>query len=46
MLRLDAADAQLWITEAGPLKFMWEIVKANATKSTPDLGERTDISLH
>ncbi|MDP3175619.1 MAG: pyridoxamine 5'-phosphate oxidase family protein [Phenylobacterium sp.] len=46
MLRLDAADAQLWITEAGPVKFMWEIVKANATKSTPDLGERTDISLH
>ena len=45
MLRLDGADAQLWITDAGPLKFMWEIAKANVSHRTPDLGDRANLSL-
>ena len=46
LLCFDCVNAQLWITETGPLKFMWEIAKANATGRTPDIGDRADISLH
>lgn len=46
LLRLDAVDAQVWITDAGPVKFAWEIAKANATKSEPDLGRQADLSFH
>ena len=46
LLCFDGVNAQLWITETGPLKFMWEIAKANATGRTPDIGDRADISLH
>lgn len=46
MLCLDCHDAQVWVTEAGPLRFAFEIAKANASKSRPDLGERTNLNLH
>ena len=46
MLRLDAEDAQVWIAEAGPIKFAWEIARANARGQQPDLGGRTDLNLH
>lgn len=45
MLRLDAHDAAIWLSEAGPVKFAYEIAKANATGSMPDLGERANINL-
>lgn len=45
MLRLDAEDAQIWLSEAGPVKFAYEIAKANATGSMPDIGERANIDL-
>jgi general stress protein 26 len=45
LLRLDCHDAQVWITEAGPLRFAFEIAKANATKTRPDLGDRADLNL-
>lgn len=46
MLRLDADDAAVWLSEAGPLKFAWEIMRANATHRQPDLGERASLDLH
>jgi general stress protein 26 len=46
LLRLDARDAEVWITEAGPARFAWEIAKANATREQPDLGGRTTLNLH
>ncbi len=45
LLRLDCADAQVWISDAGPLKFAWEIAKANATGQTPDIGGSTHLNL-
>ncbi len=45
MLRLDLEDAEVWIS-ANPVKFAWEIVKANATHSTPDAGEKAHIDFH
>ncbi|MFC3076544.1 pyridoxamine 5'-phosphate oxidase family protein [Phenylobacterium terrae] len=46
LLRLDAEDAQVWVSDAGPAKFAWEIAKANARGRQPDLGGRADLNLH
>lgn len=46
LLRLDCDDAQVWITEAGPVRFGWEIAKANARHERPDLGEERRLDLH
>jgi general stress protein 26 len=46
MLRFDCHDAQVWLSEAGPVKFAWEIAKANATHQAPDLGGRAHLRFH
>jgi general stress protein 26 len=46
LLRLDCDDAQVWISQAGPMRFAWEIAKANATGHTPDLGGRAEVRFH
>lgn len=43
LLRLDCDDAQVWISQAGPMRFAWEIAKANATGHAPDLGGRAEV---
>jgi general stress protein 26 len=45
LLRLAARDAQVWLSESGPLKFAWEIAKANLSQATPDLGETATLNL-
>lgn len=45
LLRLDVADAEIWITQGGPLKLAWEITKAFATHTTPDVGKHAHIDL-
>jgi general stress protein 26 len=45
MLRMDLADAEVWIS-ANPVKFAWEIAKANATHSIPDAGDKAHIDFH
>lgn len=42
---LDVADAAVWISEAGPLKYAFEVARANLTKSTPDIGAHRDLNL-
>lgn len=46
LLRLDVTEAAVWITEGGLLKYALEVAKANATRSTPDVGERRDLNFH
>jgi general stress protein 26 len=46
LLRLDCTDAAVWVSEVGPVRYAWEIARANATKQTPDVGERQDLNLH
>lgn len=46
MLRLDLTEAAVWITEGGLLKYAFEVAKANAGNSTPDVGERRDLNFH
>ena len=46
LLRLDVSEAAVWITEGGLLKYAFEVAKANASKTTPDVGERRDLNFH
>jgi general stress protein 26 len=46
MLRLDCAEAGVWIAEGGPVKYAFELAKAKATHTTPDVGARRDLNLH
>jgi general stress protein 26 len=46
LLCLDCDDAQVWISQAGPAKFAWEIAKANTTKQVPDIGGRAHLDFH
>ena len=45
LLRLDAKDAELWISKGGAIRFAWEVAKANLTDSTPDLGDQVRVKL-
>ncbi len=45
LLRMDCEDAQVWLSEAGPVKFAFEIAKAHTTHKKPDLGDRSSINL-
>jgi len=45
LLRLDAKDAELWISKGGAIRFAWEVAKANLTDSTPDLGDKAHVDL-
>ena len=46
LLRLDADDAEVWISQKGPIRFAFEIAKANLTDSEPDLGQHARLNLH
>ena len=46
MLSFDARDAEVWISEAGPVRYAWEVAKANATRSQPDVGGRANLNFH
>ncbi|HET9159591.1 MAG TPA: pyridoxamine 5'-phosphate oxidase family protein [Caulobacteraceae bacterium] len=46
LLRLDCHDAQVWLTEAGPLKYAWEVARSNLKGERPDLGEQRHLDLH
>jgi general stress protein 26 len=39
LLRLTPIDAQVWITRGGPLRFAFEIARANLTHTEPRLGD-------
>ena len=46
LLRLDCTDAQVWLTEAGALKYAWEVARSNMKGERPDLGEQRRLDLH
>jgi len=46
MMQLDCHDAELWISDAGPMKFAWEIAVANARKHEPHLGGKANLRFH
>lgn len=46
LLRFDARDAEVWISEAGPIRYAFEIARANATHSPPEVGGRANLNFH
>jgi general stress protein 26 len=46
MIGFDCEDAQVWVSDIGPMRFAWEIAKANATHHAPDFGGRTHLMFH
>lgn len=45
MLRFDCGEAQVWLSETGPVKFGLEIAKANLTGRPPDVGGQVTLKL-
>jgi general stress protein 26 len=43
LLRFEVEDAAVWLSEAGPVRFAFEIAKANATGQAPNLGGRAEL---
>jgi general stress protein 26 len=46
LLRFDAGDGRIWVSDGGLMKFAFEIAKANLTKSLPDAGGVADVNLN
>jgi len=46
LLRLDAEDAEVWIANKGPIRFAFEIAKADLIETEPELGEHARLNLH
>lgn len=46
LLRLDCRDAQVWLTEAGPMKYAWEVARSNMHGQRPDLSEVRHLDLN
>jgi len=44
MLKLEMDDARVWASKRGPLKFSYEIAKANATRTEPDVSVKADLT--
>lgn len=45
MLRFQPSDADVWISKAGPVKYAFEVAKANASHSIPDVGGKANVQL-
>jgi general stress protein 26 len=45
LLRFDADDGRVWVSDGGVFKFAYEIAKANVTKTLPDAGGVADVNL-
>ena len=45
LLRFDAGDGRIWVSRKGPVGFLFEVAKANLTKTLPDAGGVADVNL-
>lgn len=46
MLCFEPTDADVWIQKGGPIRYNYEVVKANATNTVPDVGGgKTNVQL-
>ena len=46
LLRLEPDDAEVWIANKGPIRFAFEIAKANLIDQEPDVGRHSRLDLH
>lgn len=43
LLRFEVVDAQVWLSAKGPMRFAYEIARANATRTLPDVGGKAEL---
>jgi general stress protein 26 len=46
LICFDCRDAEIWLNEAKPVRFAWEIARANMTGRDPDVGDRASLSFN
>jgi general stress protein 26 len=46
LLRFVPDDGRIWVSKQGPVRFFYEIAKANLTKTLPDSGDVADVRLN
>jgi general stress protein 26 len=44
LLKLTPGDAQVWVSRGGPLRYVFETVRANLTHTTPNVGESAPVT--
>ena len=45
LIRMDAEDGRVWVSDKGALGFGYQVLKANLTKTMPDAGGVSDVNL-
>ena len=45
MIRMDLMDARVWASKRGPFNYPFQVAKANATHTLPDVGGKADLQL-
>jgi len=45
LVRFDGQDGRVWVTKEGGLGFGFKVLKANVTKTEPDVGGVSDVNL-
>lgn len=45
LLRMDLIDARVWASKRGPFSYLFQVAKANATGTPPDVGGSADLRL-
>lgn len=46
LLCFDCEDAEIWLNQAKPVRFGWEVARANLTGKDPDVGDRASLSFN
>lgn len=45
LVRFDAEDGRVWVSDKGVLGFAYQVLKANLTRTLPDAGGVVDVNL-
>jgi general stress protein 26 len=45
LIRMRPDDAKVWVSHSNPVRFGFEVMRANATGRTPDMGDTAHLSL-
>ena len=46
LLRFKAEDGRIWVSKQGPIRFFYEVARANLTKRLPDEGGVANVKFH
>ena len=46
LVSFEPKDAEIWLNQASLVRFAWEVAKANASDTIPDMGDRASVSFN